>query len=70
MRVPILLVIGLLYLDASLGAVEPGPVDAPELNKLGIQYSLRKTTKPIPNRIKPYLVNSNIPKGFTTPLAE
>ncbi len=51
MRVLLFLVIGLICPGAGLGATEPGPVDAPDLDKLGIRYSLRKTTDPIPNRI-------------------
>ena len=51
MRVLLFLVIGLLCPGVGLGATEPGPVDAPDLAKLGIRYSLRKTTDPIPNRI-------------------
>ncbi len=51
MRFSLFIITALLFLDASLGASEPGLAGAPDFNKLGIKYSLRKTTDPIPNRI-------------------
>ena len=51
MRFSLFIITALLFLDARLETSEPGLAGAPDLNKLGIKYSLRKTTDPIPNRI-------------------
>ena len=51
MRFFFFIIIGLLFLDASSVASEPGLIGTSDLNALGIQYALRKKTDPIPNRI-------------------
>ena len=51
MRIFLSIITGLLFLDASLGADEPKLTGAPDLNELGIKYTLKKSTDPIPNKI-------------------
>ena len=51
MRFFFFIITGLLFLDASSVASEPGLIGTSDLNALGIQYALRKKTDPIPNRI-------------------
>jgi len=51
MRFFFFIITGLLFLDASSVASEPGLIGTSDLNALGIQYVLRKKTDPIPNRI-------------------
>ena len=47
MRFFLSIITGLLFLDASLGAAEPKLTGAPDLNELGIKYTLKKSTDPI-----------------------
>ncbi|HJM65348.1 MAG: hypothetical protein CMN05_15340 [Roseibacillus sp.] len=42
---------GFLFWNASLGAPAPKLTGAPDLNGLGLSYTLKKSTDPIPNRI-------------------
>ena len=42
---------GFLFWNASLGAPAPKLTGAPDLNELGINYTLKESTDPIPNKI-------------------
>jgi len=51
MRIFLSIITGLLFLSPSLGATEPKLTGAPDLNELGINYTLKESTDPIPNKI-------------------
>ncbi|HJO54630.1 MAG TPA: hypothetical protein QF373_09020, partial [Verrucomicrobiota bacterium] len=51
MRIFLSIITGLLFLSPSLGATEPKLTGAPDLNELGIKYTLIESTDPIPNKI-------------------
>ena len=51
MRIFLSIITGLLFLSPSLGATEPKLTGAPDLNELGIKYTLIESTDPTPNKI-------------------
>ena len=57
MRFFLSIITGLLFLDVCLWAAEPKLTGAPDLNELGIKYTLKKSTDPILNKIHVLRIN-------------